>query len=338
MNEHLQVKRSQWLTRVSLLVVSLLIVTHLNVRQGVKEGQTTRNSSQSFIHYEYGQPCAHCVHPHPASFNIPRFSGMSPKNWALKVLSIAVLYYEDPERLAEVVNSWLVLSDDLRRQILFLVIDDGSSLPASDVVRALNGHTCTADILVFRVLDDIPWNIGGSRNLAMFVSPTRYVFLTDLDITVPSEVMASLPYLIGEAERRHDETGNETVFTHFRRVVQGDTLPKREKPHPAVMLLTTSAYWRIGGCDEDFVGNYGFTDPHFMYRASRTPFISQVKCFQNFKELAPLQQAYSSETPDHAQSKNSSTNKLLFEHKKRFSGWSTTFLRFPWRQEVYPCA
>ena len=32
------------------------------------------------------------------------------------------------------------------------------------------------------------------------------------------------------------------------------------------MLIRKEAYWLSGGCDEDFVGSYGYTDPHFFQR------------------------------------------------------------------------
>ncbi|OEU13737.1 hypothetical protein FRACYDRAFT_269921 [Fragilariopsis cylindrus CCMP1102] len=35
------------------------------------------------------------------------------------------------------------------------------------------------------------------------------------------------------------------------------------------MLSTIDSYWTAGGCDEDFVGNYGYTDPHFFYRVEK---------------------------------------------------------------------
>ena len=39
------------------------------------------------------------------------------------------------------------------------------------------------------------------------------------------------------------------------------------KPHPAVCLLRVEDYWNVGGCEEDLVGHYGWTDPSFWYRS-----------------------------------------------------------------------
>ena len=35
--------------------------------------------------------------------------------------------------------------------------------------------------------------------------------------------------------------------------------------------MSVDSYWRVGGCDEDFVGNYGHTDVHFWHRVGLLP-------------------------------------------------------------------
>ena len=57
------------------------------------------------------------------------------------------------------------------------------------------------------------------------------------------------------------------AFKFNRTVPDDDNHIKNNKLHPAVCLIRKEDYWKIGGCDEDFVGNYGQTDPHFWYRA-----------------------------------------------------------------------
>jgi hypothetical protein len=71
------------------------------------------------------------------------------------------------------------------------------------------------------------------------------------------------------SEKRNTTTNkNNYVYGFFQRIGKKGNL-KKKSPHPAVMLSTTDSYWTAGGCDEDFVGNYGYTDPHFFYRVEK---------------------------------------------------------------------
>ena len=55
----------------------------------------------------------------------------------------------------------------------------GSTSRAIDVI---NRQIPDIDLVVYRIEDELEWNIGGARNLAMFVSQTEAVFLTDVDL------------------------------------------------------------------------------------------------------------------------------------------------------------
>ena len=247
------------------------------------------------------------------------------KSWSSKVLTVAALFHNDKAHLKAQVTTWLKLEEKIKTQVLFVIVDDGSMIHAAkDVVEFL--PKCSIDFMIVRIIDDIMWNIGGARNLAMFIAPTEYVFLTDIDIHLPVDVFGHLLLIPSMAERRKAQTGSEHIYTRFRRVV----IPTgEEKPHPAIMLLSKTAYWKVGGCDEDFVGQYGYTDPHFWHRATLTPNITTVSCADEHVEIPPLIEH--KELSLHSRERNDKTrNKILFDQKAAKNKWSDVYIRYNW--------
>jgi hypothetical protein len=109
--------------------------------------------------------------------------------------------------------------------------------------------------------------------------------------------------------------------------------------HPATMLTSRSSYWRVGGCDEDFVGNYGFTDVHFAARLRQTPGCQRIsserpimKHVANFTDAMALEPAPPLIHLERVHSSHDiAANKAIL--RKKFQGqlpWSTDYLRFSW--------
>ena len=201
-------------------------------------------------------------------------------------LTLFLIYYENIPLLSKQIDSWLQWPLSLRRRYRFLLIDDGSRVGsrAMDLVwphREWLLKQQEIDLQVYQIEQDLGWNIGGARNLAAHVVTTDYMVLSDCDMSIPA---STAEYLLGlrdqakeavgvEATRSgsnggKDNGGKHLIFGRFRRLKLG---PEQVfKPHPAIMLSSRETYWRIGGCDEDFVGRYGHTDVHFFWRAERT--------------------------------------------------------------------
>jgi len=263
--------------------------------------------------------------------------GRADRSPRTKLLTFAVLYYNEDIYLREQISAWLSLPASVSREIYFVVIDDGSKVKgAAAALRQMD--TCALAVLTYVIDEDTKWNIGGARNLAMLVAPTEYVFLTDVDIHVPGVLIsAMLTTLVPRAERHFTATGNETIFSQFSRTYEPKLRP--DKPHPALMLLSRRAYWKVGGCDEDFVGNYGYTDPHFWFRVSQHPNVENIHCHETYPSLPPLVETILEKNSSH---RNAAINKRLFLDKSSKNVWSTTYVRFKWRQEdvrsvEYPC-
>ena len=109
-------------------------------------------------------------------------------------------------------------------------------------------------------------------------------------------------------------------------------------------MINAETYWFVGGCDEDFVGNYGHTDVHFWYRY-KLNFQNRVivhhdiileqrhidtcneTTITNAKQLNTCIEAKSklNKIP-----KNTKRNTELLKTKKVTGCWSNEYLRFPY--------
>jgi hypothetical protein len=108
----------------------------------------------------------------------------------------------------------------------------------------------------------------------------------------------------------------------FNRRVADPRHPKNGQPHPAVCLLRVEDYWNVGGCEEDLVGHYGWTDPSFWFRSvGKLHVITYTDLYLDY---------YPEGEADI--DRDNSHNYSLHEEKKRTGDWSTDFVRFDWEK------
>jgi len=303
---------------VILLGVVLLLakrkLLNVNITQNVRCNYLTFNQTSSGQEYALPNDC----------FN------PDVMRWNKKSLTVAILYHNDVAHLKTQILGWETLDKELKSALLFLVIDDGSLDKAVAVTD--NIASCSVDISIVRVLEDIPWNIGGARNLAMLTAPTKFVFVTDIDIHAPKGFYSHLLRLAKRA--KHEASiGNHLIYASFKRVFEASN--EESRPHPALMFLSKETYWRVGGCDEDFVGNYGYTDPHFWHRARQTRDVYIVNCHSDFPEIPSLVEK--SQPRQYKRERDGTVNSALFEQKKSDNNWSRLYLRFSWAVEQAVC-
>ena len=164
----------------------------------------------------------------------------------------------------------------------------------------------------------------------MLVAPTEYVFLTDVDLHAVANFYEDLLSLVKWARADTKNTANyaSPILARFDR--KYDSLDRPSKPHPATMLLSKSTYWLVGGCDEDFVGSYGFTDPHFWHRTAQTSLVTVIPCHEAWPAIPALLEH--GKLPRDDLDRNVSRNSALFKTKVETGEWSQVYLRFSWRR------
>ena len=205
-------------------------------------------------------------------------------------LTIGYLYYRDMRHLEHNVQLWNSFPASILDQIHFLIVDDGSpdGERAAPVVAANVESSASAapasrlrahDILwrqeppvgvtVLAIDQDLQWNIGGARNLLFATAPTDAIFLLDMDVQIPSELIE------WALEHLAPVRASCVVVNAFRRHRPGCVFPC---PHPAVMLVSKQ---RIAAPSDFFeqddpLGNYrgraqGLLAPRRLRRRSSWP-------------------------------------------------------------------
>lgn len=161
-------------------------------------------------------------------------------------ITISLAYYNDGPNLLRQLSTMDLYPETVKLQI----IDDGSI--QDPIENYLSNIPKRIDI--FKINEDIPWNIPGVRNLSATVATTPWVLILDMDQIIPlSELMQILNMPLT----------NPNHFYSFNR-----RLNNIDKFTAGTMLVSRELWWKAGGYDEDFVGNYGYNDPFFRLRLS----------------------------------------------------------------------
>ena len=233
----------------------------------------------------------------------------------MKKITINLSFYNQNEVLIKQVESWKSWSKEIRDQFSFCIVDDCSKKSAMDVLYEDDGVDLTdLDLSIYRVKEDLYCNIAGVRNLSAQECKTEWMVILDMDTFVSEELASSMlrlatPIRKGEAYK-------------FNRRVADPRHPKNGQPHPAVCLLSVEDYWNVGGCEEDLVGHYGWTDPSFWYRSVGK--LHVVTFSDLYLDYCPEGEADINRDNSH--------NHRLHEEKKRTGDWSTDFVRFDWEK------
>ncbi len=229
----------------------------------------------------------------------------------MKKITINLSFYNQNEVLKKQVESWKSWSKEVRDQFSFCIVDDCSKKSAVDV---LSNDLTDLDLSIYRVTEDLYCNIAGVRNLSAQECKTDWMVILDMD-TFVSEDLALSMLMLSSLER----TGE--AFKFNRRVAD-PRHPKNGQPHPAVCLLRVEDYWNVGGCEEDLVGHYGWTDPSFWFRSvGKLHVITYTDLYLDY---------YPEGEADI--DRDNSHNYSLHEEKKRTGDWSTDFVRFDWEK------
>jgi len=280
-----------------------------------------------------------------------------------KKITLALLYYQDMALLSRMLDSWLKWPATIRHEFDFLIIDDGSQvgLRAIDLIwphreRLRMKHV---NLTIYELEQDLAWNVGGARNLAHAVAKTPFVLTTDTDVYMNASVASYLLQTLDDSLQEYAKVNtaeqgfNRNQYPLIIWKFFNQLLPdgKDFQPHPAVMLASKDAYWALGGCDEDIVGNYGQTDILFLWKADRDPRIKVRSLSDAMKKEnlflqkigRPLNKqcmSWALETCQKAplpfrkkEPRILSHNLELFGRKKRRERpFSNTFLRFGWHR------
>lgn len=175
-------------------------------------------------------------------------------------LVLALTYYNSPLMLAQHLKTWCGYSETLAHQIKVILIDDGSrEHPAEKEIKKWNP---AISIELYRIIQDIPQNTFGARNLAFHIANVEgaeWVLNTDIDHVLPATG------LFGFVDLRIHLTKALHYFP--ARYAKTPTSVAPISKHSDTYLIAPSLYWRAGGYDEDLIGYY-FNGAAYHFRKS----------------------------------------------------------------------
>ncbi len=233
-------------------------------------------------------------------------------------LTIILPYYRAPlmlKKQLQVVNQY-------PKGVKVIVIDDCSLEQASDVV------TKEDNVCLYRILDNIPWNREGARNLGSMLATTDWIIHMDIDhVLLPDCVNRLLQYLL-----------NKNKWYKFPRYRVGkadftrnkDNIPREReygeiKPHIDSYLCTKEMYWKAGGYNENYSGCLG----------GGGPFLKRMTLVNGEYSLLPKDiflHVYTSERIKDASVWDLSRDKTEFKRRKKIYGIDKAEnpIRFNW--------
>lgn len=187
-----------------------------------------------------------------------------------KGFTLIVPYYRNAQMLTTQLAAFARYDDRIR----VVIVDDGSPETAESVFKdcGYSWGTFQGRLSIYRILQDIPWNRGGARNLGATVCETDWLMHMDIDHVLP----------ITCADRLLDLKGlKPTHWYRFPRFRVGkadetrnkDAIPRDDtfgaiKPHIDSYLCTKNLFWLVGGYDEDYSGCLGGGSP-FLQQLER---------------------------------------------------------------------
>ncbi len=171
--------------------------------------------------------------------NIEHTAALAPVQKTVSI--IMPVYQNDSTNFQKVMAHYAAFSSETKQGFQIIFIDDASPVPVEIT------PDCDVNISVYRVLEDIPWNIPGARNLGVMCADTPNIAFIDLDHLFPEETIKALIHY----------TLEDTEILLFDRYKDGAP----HHIHPATFFMQKSLFLKLNGCDEDFAGHYG-SDKH----------------------------------------------------------------------------
>ncbi len=169
-------------------------------------------------------------------------------------MTITVLshYYDNPSTVQTALERFAHMADVSPGTFDFLLVDDHCPHPPpKDLFAAVPG------LRVFRLREDVPWNMAGARNVGFHEARGPIVVVFDIDHFLARDQIA--PFLTGLDALRPGQRA------HFPRFITGFK-GGRKDTHSAfnIFAMHRSDFWQVGGYEEAFAGHYGQEDKYFL--------------------------------------------------------------------------
>lgn len=166
-------------------------------------------------------------------------------------LSLVTHHLNGHHRVQALLDALCLLEAKDRAQFEIIIVDDCSDEPVIPSCNGLNLKAC-------RIIDDIPWNQAGSRNLGCFMAESPWVLFFDIDQIPIGNCIQLILKSIQELE-------NNCMYYFYVQDFIDSNLNKKLDVHPNTFLTNTQRFKTTCMYDEDFAGHYGYEDLYLPY-------------------------------------------------------------------------
>ena len=236
--------------------------------------------------------------------------------------------YGQPHMLAEQVYTILDYDIEVLRKLNVVIVDDCGE-PQVDVACATVLASQVKGVKLFRVERNIPWNQMGARNLGMEHSQ-GHCLLIDPDMVFDGDMMARMMKAAAKLAR------GRVIKWGLKHVNSG----KLDMSSPNTWLIHRDDFFAVGGYDEDFAGNKGWSDVQFLDIMRGCYKIEERSdLWAHFHSTASISDAMVTSL-DRSTSANKKKRVKKVDQARKAGGWarwaqtrvSAERLRFPWTQ------
>lgn len=156
------------------------------------------------------------------------------------MIEILVPYYMNREMLELQLDNWESWPPYVRKHTHITIVDDGSPEPLNVRDRR------TLNLSIYRIQENIPWNIAGAKNLLATVCQADWFLMHDIDYLFPFEAFANIRQL---------DTSKPKRYYNF--MVRNVTPPARLRESKIAFYMHRSSFWEVGGYNENLSGGWG---------------------------------------------------------------------------------
>ena len=171
----------------------------------------------------------------------------------LAPVNVCMSVYGQPDMLGFNLRTIAAYPDDILDNLNVLVADDAGD---PEVSVEFCRQFPEISLHVWRILENVPWNQMGGRNLAMHHADPHWCLMIDPDMVFPAAMMRKVMEAASRMRRRHV----------LRYGLHHVSEPAREidMTSPNTYLIHREDFFAAGGYDEDFAGHKGWSDVQML--------------------------------------------------------------------------
>lgn len=248
----------------------------------------------------------------------PSAQDLSPADKQHIGLSFVFAFYFNKGSAATLIRrlrTYESYAPELLDQIQFVVVDDGSPV-------AIDIPDLKLNLTWLRISEDIPWNLGGARNLGVVYAKSDKIIIADLDHEFPEHTLRRALQMRNLGRR---------IYRFYRYSDRRGEFMKLA--HANSFLMSRARFLRFYGYDEEFCGHYGYfggwlTQFHRYHGSWVLKMPRKYHCI--IRDIAGPEN-------DHDLQRDKTRNQQLFLRKRREvyywgaeAGHSRLFLNFRW--------